>query len=527
VEGRSGAASPAAERSSRRGNPAKIKTLAQLGEIAATARAAGRAVVLCHGVFDLLHLGHIRHIDEARREGDMLIVTVTADAFVNKGPDRPIFNEVMRAEMLAALASVDWVGVNYAPTAEPVLETIRPSVYVKGSEYENAADDVTGKIVDERASVERHGGRVFFTNDVTFSSSSLINRHLNVYDPPLHDLLTEMRDAGDLGRMIDLVERTSQMRVLLVGDAIIDEYKYVTGLGKPSKENIVATQFLNREVFAGGVLAAANHVASFCRSVEVVTTLGEDDDEGEATIRKSLKPNVSLYGIRLTGRPLTRKSRFVDPGYYRKLFEVYYIDDSPLAADERANVNALVAERAAEADLVIVTDFGHGLIDASTIDTLCRESRFLAVNTQANAGNYGYNLVSRYKRADFVCLDAPEARLAVADKFSDIEQVITRILPSKIACERFIITHGKNGCYGYTPAEGIKRVPAFTKTVVDTIGAGDAFFAVAAPLAAAGGSIQHVAFLGNAAGAIKVGVVGHRESVEKARLIKFITALLK
>jgi rfaE bifunctional protein nucleotidyltransferase chain/domain len=519
--------SAAAGKPSFRGHSAKIKTLPQLGEIAAAARAAGREVVLCHGVFDLLHLGHIRHLDEARREGDMLIVTVTADAFVNKGPGRPVFNEMMRAEMLSALATVDWVGVNGAPTAEPVLEAIRPSVYVKGSEYEDPSDDVSGKIVDERTAVERHGGRVFFTNDVTFSSSSLINRHLNVYDPPLNDLLTRMREAGGLEHMLDLVERTSEMRVLLVGDTILDEYTYVAGLGKPSKENIVATQFLNREVFAGGVLAAANHVASFCRSVDVITTLGEGDIEGEAIINRALKPNVNVHAIRLAGRPMTRKTRFVDPGYYRKLFEVYDMDDSPLDAAERQEINALVARRASEADLVVVTDFGHGLIDGSTVDTLCRESRFLAVNTQANAGNYGYNLISRYPRADFVCLDAPEARLAVADKFSDIELVLTHSLPDTIACERFIVTHGKNGCYGYTPREGVKRVPAFTKTVVDTIGAGDAFFAVAAPLAAAGGSIEHVAFLGNAAGAIKVGVVGHRESVEKVKLIKFITALLK
>lgn len=513
-------------RSAQRGHSHKIKSLAQLGEIAVTARASGRAVILCHGVFDLLHIGHIRHLEEARRQGDVLIVTLTADAFVNKGPGQPVFNEHMRAEMLAALATIDWVGINHAPTAEPILDVVRPSVYVKGPDYESASSDVTGKIVDERVKVEGHGGRIYFTNDITFSSSTLINRHLNLYDPPLQELLTQMREAGDLETILDLIARTSDMRVLVVGDTILDEYRYVSGLGRPSKENIVATKFLNQELFTGGVLAAANHVASFCHDVEVITALGDDED-ARAVIGNSLKPNVRMHAVRLPGRPLTRKTRFVDPTYYRKLFEVYYMDDSPMAGAARSEVSALIADHAARADLVIVTDFGHGLIDSSAIEILCADSRFLAVNTQTNAGNFGYNLVSRYSRADLICLDDTEARLAAAEKYVDLEQMLTRSLPAKIDCERIILTLGREGCAGYTPAEGINLVPAFTKTVVDTIGAGDAFFAVAAPFAAAGGAIKHVAFLGNAAGAIKVGVVGHRESVEKARLVKFVTALLK
>ena len=125
---------------------AKIKTIEELGEIARSAQAKGRTVALCHGVFDLVHLGHIRHIQAARNEGDVVMVTVTADLYVNKGPGRPIFPENMRAEMLASLAHVDWVGINHTSSAEPVLDTVRPDIYVKGSDYENPEDDITGKI---------------------------------------------------------------------------------------------------------------------------------------------------------------------------------------------------------------------------------------------------------------------------------------------------------------------------------------------------------------------------------------------
>jgi sugar/nucleoside kinase (ribokinase family) len=167
------------------------------------------------------------------------------------------------------------------------------------------------------------------------------------------------------------------------------------------------------------------------------------------------------------------------------------------------------------------------MIASSTIDTLIANSRFLAVNAQSNSGNHGYNLITRYPRADYICIDAPEARLAATDKFSDIASVIEAGLHGKIDCDNMIITHGSFGCYPFSSKTGVTRVPAFTKTVVDTVGAGDAFLTITAPLVAAGGNIEDVAFIGNAAGAIKVGIVGHRSSVEKVPLVKFVTALLK
>ena len=112
---------------------------------------------------------------------------------------------------------------------------------------------------------------------MTFSSSSLVNRYFDIYDPPLRDYLQQVREGGGAERLLKLIDSVQNMHVVLVGDTIIDEYQYVTALGKPSKENIVATLFRSREQFAGGVLAAANHVASFCKSVEIVTVLGGDD----------------------------------------------------------------------------------------------------------------------------------------------------------------------------------------------------------------------------------------------------------
>lgn len=505
----------------------KVRTIKTVVVAADTARADGKMVVLAHGVFDLLHMGHVRHLKTAKDEGDILVVSITADSFVNKGPGRPIFSQDMRAEMLAALECVDYVVINHMPSAEPMIEAVKPDVYVKGLDYENANEDITGKIIDEQLTVERHDGRIMFTKDITFSSSSLINRYLDVYDAPLRDYLHELRQKNGLERCLKLIESVKDMRVVVIGDTIIDEYKYVTPLGKPSKENIIAVQFKNSETFAGGVIAAAKHVASFCDHVDVITSLGKLDSQ-EDLIRNNLEDNINLNLLYRNDAPTTRKTRYIDTSYMGKLFEVYDFKDHPPSPEGEEELRRIISDKIKNADLVIVTDFGHGLITQNVIADLCEKSPFLAVNVQTNAGNHGFNFATRYPRADFICIDTPEARLAVSDKYADVPDLISELLPKKIDCDHFIITLGLHGSMTYQRDSGkVHKVPAITDQVVDTIGAGDAFFAVAAPFVRASGSLELAAFLGNVAGAITVGIVGHRKAVDKITLTKFINAVLK
>ena len=505
---------------------AKVRTLEELSVIAERARAAGEIVVLAHGVFDLMHLGHVRHLAAARREGSMLVVTVTADAFVNKGPGRPVFSEEHRAEMAASVGWVDYVAVNRAPTAIEVLRRIRPSVYVKGSDYSDESKDVTRQITREREEVELHGGRMVLTHEISFSSSNLLNRYFDTVTPAIQKHLDWVRDAGGIDRITELLKAVQDYRVLLVGETIVDEYRYVSPMGKTPKEHIVATRAHGQELFAGGVIAAANHVADFCSDVQVVTLLG-DEDSHEHLVRASLKPNVRLLPMVRRGAPTVRKCRFVDAYYMRKLFEVYYMEDAPLPADIQEELDDAIGARLADFDVVIVTDFGHGMIAPSTIRALCASSRFLAVNTQTNSSNFGYNLITKFPRADYICIDANEARLASAQKFVDMDAFVTSQLQSSTVCSKVIVTDGRHGSTAYTEDSVPERLPSLTETVVDTMGAGDAYFAITAPLVAAGAPLGLVGFVGNAIGAIKVGIVGHRRSVEKIELLKYMGRLLK
>ena len=512
----------AAEPSIRR----KIMAVDELASVVRSIQNSGRTVIQAHGSFDLVHLGHVKHLEAAKKNADVLVVTLTADAYVNKGPNRPVFNEQLRAEMLAALEVVDYVAINHHLDAVPAITAIKPNFYAKGQDYINPEGDVTGKITQERDAIESVGGSIVFTEEITFSSTELLNRNFNLYEPHLRSHLDQLRENDGLELLTQMIESIKDMKVLVVGDAIIDEYDYVIPMAKAPKENMIATRYQDREVFAGGVFATANHLSSFCKQVEVITCLGGRDNYA-GFLREKLKPNVRLSTVTRKDAPTTRKRRFLDPSYMRKLFEVYFMDDEPLTRGTETELNDLISSRIRDYDLVISNDFGHGMIGRSTVDLLVNKSRFLAVNTQSNAANMGYNLIHKYPRADFVCIDAPEARLAVTDKISPIEEIIGKLLPQKIACSKFIVTHGKHGCMTHERGDIVHTIPAVTKTVIDTVGAGDAFLSVTSPLVATGAPLHQIGLIGNIIGALKVAIVGHQRAVDKVDVLKAIKALLK
>ena len=272
------------------------------------------------------------------------------------------------------------------------------------------------------------------------------------------------------------LDAVRDLKVLMVGDAILDEYQYVTTLGKSIKEPVISVRLEGKESFKGGIWAAAAHLADLCVRVDVMTG-----------------PHVMV------------NTRFVDPIYTRKLFTLH---------EKRfgeAEIEDEIMPDIGTYDLVVVADFGHGAMTPALIAKLSTDAKFLAVNTQTNSQNYGFNLISKYERADFVVLDELEARLAVHDRDSPIEEVIL-----KLKHENIIVTRGASGSIGYDGE--FYREEAGTTSVVDTMGAGDAVLAVASPFAAAGFHMRDLVRIGNAAGAAKVGIIGHRRHVTRQDL---------
>ncbi len=512
------ACAPPAER---RAKQLDLKALAEQLQVL---RAEGKTIIQCHGVFDLLHIGHIRHLEQAKRGGDVLVVTVTPDRFVNKGPHRPVFPEQLRTEALAALDCVDYVAVNHWPTAVEAIRLLQPHVYVKGPDYRDAKQDLTGGITLEEAAVQAVGGRLVITDDVAFSASHLINRYLPVFPQEVSDFLAAFASRYSAGEVIRHLEAARSLKVLVVGEAIIDDYHYCEQMGKSAKEPVLVARHLSSERFAGGSVAIARHLANFCHEVGLLTCLGQDNP-CEAMIREALSPNVEPMFLYKAGSPTIVKRRFVESYLSQKLFELYEINETVDPDQHRALCERLEAI-VPRYDLVIAADYGHGLLTAEAVEILCRRGRFLAVNTQANAGNRGMHTISKYPRADYVSLARHELVLEERNRQLTLQGMMLNVA-QKLSCPRVLITCGKDGSVAYHREEGFVHVPAFATRVVDRMGAGDAVLALTSLCVAVQAPMDVVAFVGNVVGAEAVATVGHRTSTERVALFKHIESLLK
>ena len=503
----------------------KILELEDLAAVVAQLRAKGKRVAQCHGVFDLLHLGHVRHFQKARELADVLIVTITPDEFVNKGPNRPAFSQLLRAEMLANLQCVDYVAVNRWPSAVELLKLIAPDLYIKGSEYKDASKDVTGGIALEQRAIESVGGKLVFTDDVVFSSSSLINRHMPAVPQAAAEYIDRFCKGHSSSELVGYLTNAARLKVLIVGETIIDDYHYCETLGKSGKEPILAVRYQSREQFAGGAIALANHVAGFCDRVDLISALGSEDTQ-EEFVRAKLNPKVRPTFLYQTGAPTIVKRRFIESYPFQKMFEVYLMNEDADEQRNAAKLCALLEERLPEYDLVIAADFGHHLLEQKAVDVLCVKSRCLAVNTQSNAANHGFNTASKYPRADYLCISEKEIRLETRQRREDLALSISR-LATKLHCRNMLITRGRQGLVCYGVDQPIEQVPALAGHFVDRIGAGDAVFAVTSLCMQQGAPPAALGVIGNAVGAMAVSTIGNSAPVNKIALIQFLVSLLK
>lgn len=502
----------------------KVKELEVLAELLARLKRRGKKIVHSHGVFDLLHVGHIRHFESARAMGDVLVVTLTPDQHVNKGPQRPAFPQDLRAEAIASLGMVDYVAVNRWPTAEKTIKLLKPDIYAKGPDYKDAAKDVTGGISLEEEAVRSVGGELKITDDITFSSSNLINRHLPQFDPAVNLYLEGLRKRHGSNDIADRLNKLRGLKVLVVGEAILDEYVYCDALGKSAKEPILAMQYVSKDVHAGGSLAIANHVAEFCGQVDLVTYLGAKDSR-EEFVRASLKPNVHPTFVYKPDSPTIVKRRYVEKYLVTKLLEIYEMNDAPLSGTAEKQFCEAVAPRLKDYDVVITADFGHGLVTPRAVDLLAG-ARFLSVNTQINAANLGFHTISKYKRADYICIHEGEVRLDHRSRQGEIKGLVED-LARRLSCGTVMVTRGKVGTMLYRPKEGFEQCPSFAVKVVDRIGAGDAVLSLTSLCAASSWPTELIGFVGNLAGAQAVTIVGNSASISRVAMLKTVESLLK
>jgi bifunctional ADP-heptose synthase (sugar kinase/adenylyltransferase) len=296
-------------------------------------------------------------------------------------------------------------------------------------------------------------------------------------------------------------------------------------LGKSSKDPVLAAHFLSRDMFAGGALAVANHVSNFAGQTTLATVLAKDCPYSDF-VRKGLNENIKKSIHLRDSSVTTLKRRFIDDQSLVKMFEIYEMDNAPMPQELESSVCSELEDLIPKADLVLVADFGHGTITPTMRKLICEKARYLAVNTQANAGNRGYHTISLYPRADCVVLAEHEARLACQDLYSELRPLTQRI-QRRLNCRHVVVTRGRKGVALMSDTGEFTQVPAFIAEQVDSVGSGDALLSVLSQCACLDLPQQVMGLIGNAAGALTVKFVGNSQSVGKQQLKKFLLAQLK
>ena len=504
----------------------KIKTLEELKETIADKKSRGKRVVHCHGVFDLLHIGHIKHFEEARTFGDILVVTISPDEFVKKGADRPAFTTKLRLEVLAALELIDYVAANKWPIAVETIKMLKPDIYCKGPDFKNHTDDITGKIVDEEKAVNSVGGEIRYTSDITFSSSSLLNKYGDVYNESQKTFIQNIIKDQKFDEIKIKVEELQNLKVLVVGETIIDQYVFCEALGKSGKEPVLVRRDLDLEQYAGGAAAIAKHLSDFCGTISLLSMLGEKKGH-ESFVLESLPQNIEPYFIYKEASPTITKKRYVDHISKSKSLGVYSINDSQMNGENQNQLIAHLDELIPEHDLVIVSDYGHGFISGETAKQISKQSLFISLNAQINAANSGYHSIRNYHDIDCAIINVTELYHEMRDRETNVEELMKQ-LTGNLRVKKLVVTQGSGGAALYDSEDDIYHYcPAFAAIVVDKIGAGDAMLALVSCSLKSGFDANLSLFMGSLAAAQSVETIGNSTPVSKVQLLKTFSHIIK
>lgn len=479
-------------------------------------KSEGKTIVLSYGIFNFLHIGHIRYLKEAKELGDILIVGLCADRFMDPS-NEPSFEEALRIEAIASLEWVDMVIVNPFETVYDFVDAIRPDIFARG--FESKSNGWPAEQFDKL------GINVVVVKENYFASTNRINRYMGNLPQVVQKYLTLFYQRFDIEAVLDTIVRMQGLRVLVVGDTILDEYQYCSAIGKSSKDPMLALKYESHDLFAGGVLSVANHVAGFVEAVDLITILGDKDDY-KPFIRQNLNDNINPYFLIRPNAPTLMKRRFVDGYSMNKLLEIYIMDDSAVEGELEMAFTDRLQEHLSGYDLVIAADFGHGTISESIKSLLSQKAPFLAVNAQSNAGNRGFNNITKYPRADYVSIAEHEIRVEMRDMTGKIRKMM-ETLSKQMKCQNLTVTRGRHGCMVMDRSGGFVQVPSFASKVVDRVGAGDALFAVSALAAVQKMPPEVIGFIGSIAGSLAVETMGNQKAIENRVAIEYIRQLTK
>jgi rfaE bifunctional protein kinase chain/domain len=453
----------------------KVKTVEELRKILGK-RPRAKKVIMCHGVFDVVHPGHVRHLLYAKSKAHVLVASLTADRHIGKGTYRPHVPQELRALNLAAFEMVDYVVIDKNQTPLENLAVLQPDYFAKGYEYVDAG--LPPKTQEEADIVEAYGGEIIFTpGDVVYSSSRLIESA-----PPslkIEKLLTVMDDAGvTFASLRESLGKLKGFRVHVVGDTIVDSYTQTAMIGGQAKTPTMSVLYEGRKDYIGGAAIVAEHLSSAGAEVVFSTVLG-DDPLKDFVIDHLKQAGVDCRPLIDKTRPTTHKNAIIAGGY--RLLKIDTLDNSSISNSILEQITASIAEVAVDA--VVFSDFRHGIFNRRTIPTLISavpQGVYKVADSQV-ASRWGN--ITEFTGFDLITPNEREARFALADQDSGIRPLASALYDFA-RCKTLILKLGDRGVLtcrnsDHEALNSFFVVDSFTENLEDAVGAGDALLAYA------------------------------------------------
>jgi rfaE bifunctional protein kinase chain/domain len=455
----------------------KIKTIAELTAVVGE-RPREKKVIMCHGTFDIVHPGHIRHLIYAKSKADILVASLTSDRHINKANFRPFVPEELRAINLAALEMVDYVIVDSEPKPLKNLAVIQPDYFAKGYDYVQGGMDPRTR--EELNVLETYGGEFIYTpGDIVYSSSAIIES-----EPPdlsIEKLMVVMGaekiSFADLRRAL---KELQDVKVHVVGDTIVDSYTYTTLIGGNTKTPTFSVRFENKLDYVGGAGIVAKHLNAAGAAVTFTTVLG-DDALKDFVLKDLASVGVKVNAVIDSTRPTTNKNAFIADRY--RLLKVDTVDNRSISERILDQIQAHVDGTGAE--IVVYSDFRHGIFNRRTIPDLVSvlPSKAYRVADSQVASRWG-NILD-FKGFDLITPNEREARFALGDQDSVVRPLGLELY-RQAECKTLILKMGERGLITYrAPPKADEDVrsffvlDSFAQNVVDAVGSGDALLAYA------------------------------------------------
>ena len=474
-----------------------------------------KKIIMCHGVFDVLHYGHIIHFEEAKKNGDVLVVSLTDSKFVNKGPDRPLFDNIIRAKSLLALQSVDFVIISKDFDCINTLKIVKPNYFVKDIEYADKNHTSNKTFKNEKKFLKKIKCKLIYTRQIKLSSSEIIKSKFNQHDDKTQSYLNYISRNFSYKYIEEKIFNLKKLEICLIGDPILDTYVFCQTEGISSKSPTLASIFKNKETYAGGVLAVAQMANALGIKVNL-TTYGD-----RANLKNNLDTSVKVDTLD-NSQKIPEIERIINMGRMEKLHQMYHIQDS-YKKEKLTRLKKKVKHFLKQKKLILVIDFGFNFFQSDFYDYI--ETIKYSVNTHTNSINKNFNHISKYKKSDYFSINKSEYCLDRRLNFEDNFVKLKKYIVEKEKHKNFSITLGSKGSIFFKNKK-VYETPAIFKGGVDTTGCGDAYFIITSVLNNLKIEPELIPFIGNVYAGLHANIIGNKKVICTESLLKNIKLLI-